>query len=85
LSRRTIAVIEALFARVASICRTSTTDSFPDGLVEQLDNAIGFTLHESPGEAREHVLLGLAGVRSGLFPQSPAYQPQKAEPGIAAA
>ena len=85
LSRRTRAMIEAFFARVASICRTSAVGSLPDGLVEQLDDTIAFTLHESPGEPRDKVLLGLAGIRSGLFPQSPAYQPQKIEPGIVAA
>ena len=85
LSRRARATIEAFFARVASICKTSTAGSLPDGLVEQLDNAIAFTLQQSPGEPRDEVLLGLAGIRSGLFPQSPAYQPQKIEPGTVAA
>ena len=45
----------------------------------QLDNTIAFTLQELPGEARDQVLMDLAGVRSGLFPESPAYQPQEIE------
>ncbi|MCC8943973.1 FUSC family protein [Bradyrhizobium sp. Arg62] len=75
LSRRSRATIEAFFARIASICRSSTAGSLPNGLVEQLDSAIAITLREQPGEARDEVLLGLTGVRSGLFPRSPAYQP----------
>ena len=45
----------------------------------QLDSTIASTLQESPGEARDEVLIGLAGIRSGLFPESPAYQPQEIE------
>jgi uncharacterized membrane protein YccC len=79
LSRRARAAIEAFFARVASICRTHTAGPLPDGLVGQLDDTIAFTLQESPSEARDQVLVGLAGVRSGLFPEPPAYQPQQIE------
>jgi uncharacterized membrane protein YccC len=79
LSRHTRAAIEAFFARVASICRTHTAGPLPDGLVGRLDGTIAFTLQESPSEARDQVLMGLAGVRSGLFPESPAYQPQQIE------
>jgi uncharacterized membrane protein YccC len=85
LSRRARATIEAFFARVASICRISMAGPLPEGLVEQLDNAIAFTLQESPGKARDEVLLGLTGVRSGLFPRSPAYQPHEIEHGTVAA
>jgi len=85
LSPRARATTEAFFARVASICRTSMAGPLPEGLVEQLDNAIAFTLRESPGEARDRVLLGLTGVRSGLFPQSQTYQPQEIEHGTVAA
>jgi uncharacterized membrane protein YccC len=79
LSRQTRAAIEAFFAGVASICRTHPAGPLPDGLVGQLDGTIAFTLQESPSEARDQVLMGLAGVRSGLFPESPAYQPQQIE------
>jgi hypothetical protein len=47
--------------------------------VGQLDDTIASTLQESSGEARDQVLMGLAGVRSGLFPESPAYQPREIE------
>jgi uncharacterized membrane protein YccC len=79
LSRYTRAAIEAFFARVASICRTHTTGPLPDGFVGQLDGTIALTLQESPSEARDQVLMGLAGARSGFFPESPAYQPQQIE------
>jgi uncharacterized membrane protein YccC len=79
LSRRARAAVEAFLARLAAICRNQMVDPLPDGLVGQLDGTIAFTLLESPSEARDQVLMGLAGVRSGLFPESPAYQPQQIE------
>jgi uncharacterized membrane protein YccC len=73
LSRRARATIEAFLARLAATCRNQLVDPLPDGLVGQLDGTIAFTLLESPSEARDQVLMGLAGVRSGLFPESPAH------------
>ncbi|WP_284275287.1 FUSC family protein [Bradyrhizobium iriomotense] len=85
LSRCTRAAVEAFFARLAPICRTHTAGPLPGGLVEQLDSTIAATLREPSSEARDHVLIGLTGVRSGLFPESPVYQPQQIESGTIAA
>ena len=85
LSRRTTAAIGAFLAHLASVCRTHTAGPLPDGLVGQLDGTIASTLQEAGSEARDQVLRGLAGVRSGLFPQSPAYQPREIEHGTVAA
>ena len=85
LSRRARAAIEAFLTRLALICRSHTSGPLPDGLVGQLDNSIALTLQESSSEAREEALMSLAGIRTGLFPKSPAYQPQQIEQGIVAA
>jgi uncharacterized membrane protein YccC len=79
LSRRTRAVIDAFLADLASVCRTNTVSQLPDDLLEQLDTTIAFTLQESAGEARDQALVGLSGVRSGLFPGSATYQPRELE------
>ncbi|QHO76259.1 hypothetical protein ACH79_30305 [Bradyrhizobium sp. CCBAU 051011] len=79
LSRRTRAAIEAFLARLASICRAQPTGRLPDALIGQLDDTIAFTLRDSSGEAHDEVLVSLAGIRSGLFPESPPYQPQEIE------
>jgi hypothetical protein len=47
--------------------------------VGQLDSTIAFTLQESAGEPRDAALIGLAGIRSGLFPEAPTYQPPQSE------
>ena len=79
LSRRTRAVIDAFLAHLARVCRSQSVSRLPDQLVGQLDSTIAFTLQELPGEARDQALIGLAGVRAGLFPDSAAYQPQEVE------
>ena len=80
LSRRARAAIEAFLARLASVCRIHTAGRLPDRAWSgQLDDTIAFTLQEPSGEARDQALIGLAGVRSGLFRESPAYQPQEVE------
>jgi uncharacterized membrane protein YccC len=79
LSGRTRAAVEAFLAHLASVCRALAGGRLPDTLVRQLDDGIASTLLEPSGEARDQALMGLAGVRSGLFPQSPTYQPQEIE------
>jgi len=73
------AAIEALLARLASVCRTHTAGRLTDELRGQLDSAIAFILQELAGEARMKAIIGLAGIRCGLFPEAPAYQPQQLE------
>jgi hypothetical protein len=85
LSRRPRAAIDAFLAHLARVCRIHSVGRLPDELVGQLDTAIAFTLQELPGEVRDSALTGLAGVRSGLFPESPTYRPQQVEHGRMAA
>jgi uncharacterized membrane protein YccC len=79
LSRRIRMAIDAFLTRLASACRNHSAGRLPDGLVQQLDNTIAFTLQELAGETRDAALIGLAGIRSGLFPEAPAYQPPQPE------
>jgi uncharacterized membrane protein YccC len=79
LSSRTQAAIEAFLAHLAAICRIHTARPLPDGLVAELDNTIASTLQEASSEHRDQALMDLGGVRSGLFPHSPEYQPRELE------
>jgi uncharacterized membrane protein YccC len=80
LSRPARAAIEALLARLASILATQTVDGLPDELLGQLDSTIPFALQEPESAARDQALIALAGIRSGLFPQAPAYEPMPPKP-----
>jgi uncharacterized membrane protein YccC len=74
------AAIEALLARLASIFASRDAGQLPDDVLGQLDSTIPFTLQEPASEARNQALIALAGIRSGLFPEAPAYQPLPPEP-----
>lgn len=79
LSRHTTMAIDAFLADLTAACRNHAASRLPNTLTEQLDNAIAFTLQEVPGETRDAALIGLAGIRSGLFSDAPTYQPPQPE------
>jgi uncharacterized membrane protein YccC len=79
LPRPARAAIEALLARLAPIFRTYTAGRLPVELLAQLDDTIAFTLQQPAGEARNEALVGLTGIRFGLFREAPAYQPHEPE------
>ena len=73
------AVIETLLAHLATACRLHVVGPLPSELLVQLDMTIACALQEPAVAARNEALLGLAGIRSGLFPQGPAYEPHEPE------
>ena len=77
LSRRTLALIDDMLARLACDCRAHTGGPLPYDLVTSFDMAIAAALHEPVGNTRNAALMGLIGIRCGLFPEAPAYQPHK--------
>jgi uncharacterized membrane protein YccC len=80
LSRRAMADIDGLLARLADAFRAHATGPLPDELVGRLDDAIASTLREPASEDRNTALIGLAGIRAGLFPDAAPYQPHEHEP-----
>lgn len=85
LSRHATADIDELLARLANAFRGHVAGRLPDELVGRLDATIASTLREPAGEDRNEALLGLAGIRAGLFPDAAPYQPQQYEQGRMAA
>jgi uncharacterized membrane protein YccC len=85
LSRRAMAAIDGLLARLADAFRAHTAGPLPDDLVGGLDGTIASTLREGASEDRNEALIGLAGIRAGLFPQAAPYQPHQHEPRRVAA
>lgn len=79
LSRRALVMIDDLLGRLASVFRDHTAGRLPDELVGRLDGTIASTLREAASEDRDEALIGLAGIRAGLFPQAAPYQPQQHE------
>jgi uncharacterized membrane protein YccC len=85
LSRVATAAIDELFAGLASVFRVHAAGVLPDELVGRLDGAIASTLREAASEDRNKAIIGLAGIRAGLFPQAEPYQLQQHERGRVAA
>jgi uncharacterized membrane protein YccC len=79
LSRRAMAGIDDLLARLAPVFRAHAAGRLPDQLVGRLDNTIAATLREPAGEDRNAALIGLAGLRAGLFADAAPYQPHEHE------
>jgi uncharacterized membrane protein YccC len=77
LSRQAMAAIDGLLTRLASAFRADAAGRLPDELVGRLDITIASTLREPAGADRNEALVGLAGIRAGLFPDAAPYQPQQ--------
>ena len=80
-----MAAIDELLARLASVFRAHAAGRLPDELVGRLDGTIASTLREPASEDRNEALIGLAGIRTGLFPEAAPYQPHEHEQGRVAA
>jgi hypothetical protein len=85
LSRPAMAAIDDLLTRLASACRTHRGGRLPDQLAERLDRTIASTLQDPSGEGRNQALIGLAGIRAGLFREAAPDQPHEPEPRRVAA
>jgi uncharacterized membrane protein YccC len=85
LSRHAMADIDGLLTRLASAFRADAAGRLPDELVGRLDRTIASTLREAASADRNEALIGLAGIRAGLFPDAAPYQPHEHEQGRMAA
>ncbi len=85
LSAATTKSINKLLAGLSSVKQLDAVDGFSSGIVGQLDHAMALTLREPTNESRNEALLGLAGIRLGLFPKAASYQPSEQEQNRAAA
>jgi uncharacterized membrane protein YccC len=79
LSRRAMADIDGLLGRLATTFQAGVTGRLPEELVGRLDDTIESTLREPASEDRNAALLGLTGIRAGLFPDAAPYQPHQHE------
>ena len=46
----------------------------PSELLAKIDSALALAVNEPAGTAREDTLIGVTGIRRGLFPHAGAYQ-----------
>ncbi|QAU50277.1 FUSC family protein [Bradyrhizobium guangzhouense] len=83
LAASTIAVIDDMLDQLAIACRNYAGGGMPRELLAGVDRALGQAVKDPNDSAREDALIGLVGIRRGLFPDAPAYRP-RADASVAA-
>jgi uncharacterized membrane protein YccC len=80
LAAGTLAAIDAMLDRLAVTCRNRAAAPMSTGLLGAIDAALAKTLEEAPASPQESALIGLVGIRTGLFPEGPPYGTRPVEP-----
>lgn len=75
----TICVIDDMLDQLATACRTYAGGGMPTELLTSVDRALAQAVKDPNEKAREDALIGLVGIRRGLFPDAPAYRPRTGE------
>ncbi|MET0219591.1 MAG: FUSC family protein [Tardiphaga sp.] len=75
LSQPTLTAMDAMLDELAVSFRKYQGDAMPEALLAKVDHALSQAMGEQ-GAARADALIGLVGIRRGLFPDAPAYQPE---------
>ena len=76
MSPRTLAAMDTMLDELAADFHTYNGGAMPAKLLADIDHALAQAMTETGDEVRNDALIGLVGIRRGLFPQSPAYQPE---------
>jgi uncharacterized membrane protein YccC len=79
LAASTIAVIDDMLDQLAIACRKYAGDGMPAELLTSVDRALARAVKDPNETAREDALVGLVGIRRGLFPDAPAYRSRAGE------
>ncbi|MET4258624.1 putative membrane protein YccC [Bradyrhizobium sp. S3.12.5] len=83
LAASTITVIDDMLDQLAIACRSYAGGGMPRELLTSVDLALAQAVKDPNDSAREDALIGLVGIRRGLFPDAPAYRP-RADASVAA-
>ena len=83
LAASTISVIDDMLDQLAAACRSYAGSGMPAELLRHVDLALAQAVKDPNDSAREDALIGLVGIRRGLFPDAPAYRP-RADASVAA-
>jgi len=85
LAPSTLDAIDRMLTALAVAARKHAGGAMPDELLQRIDIALARTVEEPAGKPREDALIGLTGIRRGLFPYSAAYQGEPAGRGMVVA
>jgi uncharacterized membrane protein YccC len=80
LAPRTLSAIDDMLDRLAVAFRGHAGGAMPLALLPYIDVALAAATTESGDEVREDALIGLVGIRRGLFPDASAYHTHAPDP-----
>lgn len=78
LSAPTLVAIDAMLDELAQCFRKHDGTAMPRALLDRVDHAMAAAIDEDSA-GRTDALIGLVGIRRGLFPDAPVYRPEAAE------
>jgi hypothetical protein len=73
LAPSTLEAIDSMLTSLAVAARKHAGGAMPAELLKRIDVALARTVEEPAGKPREDALIGLTGIRRGLFPNAAAY------------
>ncbi|MBC7576627.1 MAG: FUSC family protein [Tardiphaga sp.] len=76
MSPRTLLTMDAMLDELAADFRSYDGGAMPRALLVRIDQALLAAMAESSDAVRGDALIGLVGIRRGLFPQAPDYRPE---------
>ncbi len=80
LTSRTLRAMDDMLDRLAAAFRGHDGGPMSPELLRSIDAALAEAITGSGDSVREDALIGLVGIRRGLFPDAPAYQPEAPGP-----
>ncbi|MBR1207573.1 MULTISPECIES: FUSC family protein [unclassified Bradyrhizobium] len=79
LAASTVRTIDDMLDDLAAAFRAHADEALPAELLSRVDAAVTAVVKDPNERARDDALLGLVGIRRGLFPDAPAYRSQPEE------
>src|SRR5262249_38872506 len=73
LAPTTLVAIDGMLSALSIAARNHAGGEMPGELLTRIDLALARTLEEPAGKGREDALIGITGIRRGLFPHAPPY------------
>jgi uncharacterized membrane protein YccC len=83
LAPRTLEAIDDMLTALAVAARGHAGGAMPNELLAKIDTALGRAVQEPSRKAREDALIGITGIRRGLFPHARAYGPSNQQRRVA--
>jgi uncharacterized membrane protein YccC len=80
LAPQTLRAVDDMLDQLAVACRRHSSGPMPPELLARIDVALTEAMTQSDDDVRGDALIGLVGIRRGLFPDALTYRPEYTDP-----